>query len=175
MRDIREPLRVFVDKREQCPWAWEASDVSLSFHSLVAGDYAMESDCEAVRGRDTLAVRFAIERKEFNDFLGTISTGWDRFQHELDRMAAFPARVVIVEGDFSRCCFVQRDNPDRFGSMIDSPPHNHPMLTPSFVARRTAELSMMGVSVLFAGDAQLAAGLAYRIFLRRAELENMKV
>jgi len=33
---------------------------------------------------------------------------------------------------------------------------------------------MMGVCVIFAGDAQKAAALAYRIFLRRAELEDLK-
>jgi hypothetical protein len=82
---------------------------------------------------------------------------------------------MIVEGTFEQCCFIQRDQPDRFGGMIDAPQHNHPMIQPSFVARRVAELTMMNVSTIFAGDAQLAAGLAYRIFLRRAELESMKV
>ena len=174
-RDIREPLRIFADRREQTPWAWNPSDVTLSFHSLVAGDYALESDTEAVRGRDTLAVRFAIERKTFEDFLGTISTGWGRFVREIDRMAAFPARVVIVEGTFDQSCFLQDEHADNFGQTVHAPKHNHPMLQPTFVARRVAELTMMNVSVLFAGDAQLAAGLAYRIFLRRDELENMKV
>jgi hypothetical protein len=41
-----------------------------------------------------------------------------------------------------------------------------------FVARRISELTMMGVSVLFAGDAALASGLAYRIFKRRLETIN---
>jgi hypothetical protein len=52
---------------------------------------------------------------------------------------------------------------------IIPPPHNHPGLRPSFVARRISELTMQGVSVLFAGDAALASGLAYRVFRRRAE------
>ena len=130
----------------------------------MAGDYALADDCEAVRGREALAVRFAIERKSLDDFLGTISVGWDRFQRELVRMEAFPARVVIVEGNFAECCFSGDE-----GCVIP-PPHNHPSLRPAFVARRIAELTMMGVSVLFAGDAQLAAGLAYRVFRRRIEV-----
>jgi len=163
--DIREPLRVVIDTREQSPWAWPLSDVVCRFAGLAAGDYALESDVQYVKGRDTLAVRFSVERKSLDDFLGTISTGWDRFQRELDRMAAFPARVVIVEGDFEQCCFLDDGTP---------PQHGHPMITPSFVCRRVAELSMMGVSVLFAGRADYAAALAYRIFLRRFELEQSK-
>ena len=174
MRDIREPLRVVIDTREQSPWAWEPCDVVCRVAGLSAGDYALESDTEKVRGRETLAVRFAIERKSFDDFLGTISTGWDRFQREVERMASFPARVIVVEGTFDQACFRQRTTPDQFGSMIDPPSNNHPMLLPQFVARRVAELTMMDVSVLFAGDAQLAAALAYRIFLRRMELEEAK-
>jgi len=158
-----EPLRIVIDTREQSPWAWEECDASVEIHGLVAGDYALWQDCEPVRGRDSYAVRFSIERKSLEDFLGTISTGWDRFQRELDRMSGFPARVVIVEGSFSECCFSGDDG------CVSPPPHNHPCLTPVFVARRISELTMMGVSVLLAGNAGLASGLAYRIFRRRFE------
>jgi hypothetical protein len=157
------PLRIVIDTREQSPWAWDPSDAVTEVRALVAGDYALASDCEPVRGRESLAVRFAVERKSLDDFLGTISAGWDRFQRELDRMSAFPARVVIVEGNFSECCFSGGE-----GCVIP-PPHNHPALRPCFVGRRIAELTMMGVSVLFAGNADLASGLAYRVFRRRVE------
>jgi ERCC4-type nuclease len=159
-----EPLRIVIDKREQAPWAWDCNDAITEVHSLVAGDYALAEDCESVKGKERYAVRFAIERKSMEDFLGTISVGWDRFLAELLRMETFPARVVIVEGDFSTCCFAHGD-----GCVIP-PPHNHPALRPAFVARRISELTMMGVSVLFAGNSQLAAGLAYRIFRRRKDL-----
>jgi len=159
-----EPLRIVIDSREQSPWAWDPSDAVTEVRALVAGDYAIAQDCEVVRGREALAVRFAIERKSLDDFLGTISAGFGRFQRELARMEAFPARVVVVEGDFSDCCFSED------AGVLVPPPHNHPQLRPSFVARRIAELTMMGVSVLFAGDAQLAAGLALRIFKRRLDI-----
>ena len=132
--------------------------------TLSAGDYALAQDTERVPGRKTLAVRFAIERKELNDFLSTISTGWERFQRELVRMEAFPARVVIVESDIQSVCFAEE-----LGVVI-APQHNHPGLSPLFVSRRVAELTLQNVSVLFAGNATLAAGLAYRIFKRRAEM-----
>jgi hypothetical protein len=158
-----QPLHIIIDSREQSPWAWDQSDAVTEIHALVAGDYALAEDCERVKGREALAVRFAVERKSFDDFLGTISTGWERFQRELTRMESFPARVVIVEGNFAECCFSESDEG------IIPPPHNHPELRPAFVARRIAELSMQGVTVLLAGNAQLAAGLAYRVFRRRIE------
>lgn len=157
------PLRIIIDEREQAPWSWAPSDATTEIRSLVAGDYALVDDCEAVRGRKMLAVRFSIERKSLDDFLGTISTGWDRFQRELVRMEAFPVRVVIVEGDFASCCFS-----GDAGECLP-PPHNHPALRPLFVARRIAELTMQGVSVLMCGDAQMAAGMAFRVFRRRVE------
>jgi hypothetical protein len=161
------PLRIVIDSREQAPWAWDANDAITEIAGLFAGDYALESDTEQPKRRGALRpVRFAIERKTLDDFLGTISTGWDKFQRELTRMEAFPARVVIVEGDFAQCCFSDS------GYGVIPPPHNHPNLRPSFVARRIAELTMMGVSVLLAGDAQLAAGLAFRVFRRRIEVET---
>lgn len=159
-----DPLHIIIDTREQSPWAWDPSDATTEVHALTAGDYALAEDCERVKGREALAVRFSIERKSLDDFLGTISVGWDRFNRELVRMEAFPARVVIVEGDFSACCFAT----GAAGECLP-PPHNHPALRPAFVARRIAELTMQGVSVLMAGDGQLAAGLAYRIFRRRVE------
>jgi hypothetical protein len=159
-----EPLHIVIDTREQAPWAWNPGDVTTEVRALAAGDYALAEDCERVKGRQTLAVRFAVERKSLDDLLGTISVGWERFNRELTRMESFPARVIIVEGNFSECCF-------RPGAgSVQPPQHNHPALTPSFVARRISELTMMGVTTLLAGDAELAAGLAYRIFRRRQDL-----
>ena len=159
-----EPLHIVIDSREQQPWAWQPSDATTEMKGLSAGDYALLSDCEAVKGCKTLAVRFAIERKSLDDFLGTISGGWERFQRELIRMELFPARVVIVESNFADCCFTN----DASGDLVP-PEHNHPAMNPTFIARRISELTMQGVCVLFAGDAALASGLAYRIFRRRAE------
>ena len=160
-----QPLHILIDSREQAPWAWDANDATTEIAGLSAGDYALASDTEEPKRKGQLRpVRFAIERKSLDDLLSTIAGGWGRFQRELDRMAVFPARVIIVEGDFEDVCFKEVDG-------VTIPPHhNHPELRPAFVARRIAELSMMGVSVLLCGNAQYAAGMAYRIFRRRAEV-----
>ena len=161
------PLHIIIDSREQSPWSWDPNDATTEIAGLSAGDYALASDTEQPKRRGQLRpVRFAVERKSLEDFLGTISTGWERFNRELTRMEAFPARVVIVEGDFADVCFSER------GGEIIPPPHNHPQLRPSFVARRIAELTMMGVSVLMCGNAEMASGMAYRIFRRRNEVQN---
>lgn len=157
---MRQPLSILIDTREQRPWAWEPHEAVSSVRGLRAGDYALEVDTDAVSG-GLSPVRFAIERKSLDDFLGTISTGWNRFNREVDRMADFPAKVMIVEANFSDCCF------KALPSGRISQAHNHTRLSPSFISRRIAELTLMGVSVLFAENAGYAAGLAYRIFVRR--------
>jgi hypothetical protein len=159
------PLDIIIDTREQAPWAWEPNQATTRVHGLAAGDYALSDDCYPLDDkRKTLGVKFAIERKSLDDFIGTISTGWERFGRELERMAQFPAKVMIVEGNFEECCFVTDS-----GGKERGPMHNHPRITPPFVAKRISELTLRRVSVLFAGDAGLAAGLAWSIFHERAK------
>ncbi len=156
-----ELLQIVIDNREQAPWGFPGHLAKVSWGTLNAGDYALAGD-----------KRFAIERKSLDDFLGTISTGWDRFCREIDRMDAadFPAKVVIVEGNFEACCF--RQDAATGGGLLP-PDHRHFNLTPQFVTRRIAELTMRGVSVLFAGNASYAAAVALKILLvRHEDLEN---
>jgi len=154
-----ERLKIIQDTREQTPWALDPAFCDVQVATLKTGDYALVDD-----------PRFAIERKGLDDFLGTIATGWDRFCRELQRMedAEFVAKVIIVESDFRRVCF--RYNSET-GELL-GPNHNHPNLTPQFVAKRIAQLTMRGVSVLFAGDRSVAAGLAVTIFRERKEQWN---
>ena len=147
-------LRVVIDTREQRPWAFPPDQVVASVGTLRTGDYALAGDA-----------KFAIERKSLNDFLGTISSGWERFLRELGRMegSGFVARLVIVEADFESVVF--RLGP---GGEPIPPAHNHPNLSPQFVAKRVAQLAMMGVTVLFAGRSEYAAALAVAVLRERA-------
>jgi ERCC4-type nuclease len=137
-------LRITIDTREQAPWMFPPEVATTSRGTLAAGDYALEGDGG-----------FAVERKSLSDFVSTITREWDRFGRELQRMAEmwFPARIIIVEADYHE--IIDREYPG--------------MCQPGFVIRRIAELSMMGVSVLFASSSIQAAGLAYSIFKRRYE------
>jgi ERCC4-type nuclease len=143
-------LKIIQDTREQRPWAFDLAFADVSVGTLKTGDYALAGDDQ-----------FAIERKSLDDFLGTIATGWPRFCRELKRMddAEFVAQVIIVEGDFAHVCF----NLDKEGQLV-APTHNHPNLTPQFITKRIAQLTMRGVSVLFAGNAEFASGIALHIF-----------
>lgn len=138
-------MTIIIDTREQRPWSFR-EDINIIYGTLKTGDYALDGDDS-----------FAIERKSMDDFLGTISSGWERFQREIERMAEFSAKVIIVEGDYREVCYAS--------DMTLA--HSHWRLSPQFVMKRIAELTMMGCSVLFACDRELAAGLATSILIQR--------
>lgn len=148
-------MRVIIDTREQTPWAFDPTWIDAEVGTLKTADYALADDDA-----------FGIERKSMDDFLGTVSTGWERFQRELDRMSGWVAKVVIVEGDFEQIAFTES------GNELLPPWHRHWMLSPQFVEKRIAELTLRGVSVLFAKDAHLAAGLAAAILRERQRQKN---
>ena len=142
---------IVIDTREQRPWSFPPH-IAVEVGTLRTGDYALKND-----------EQFAIERKSADDFVGTVSLGWHRFVKELNRMDAanFAAKVVIVECDFETFCFRIRQ-----GAIIP-PDHEHTRCTPQFLMKRIAELTMRGISVIFAGNAELASAIALRIFIER--------
>lgn len=106
-----EPATVLVDTREQTPW--EFADVY--FHgekrtfptrraTLKSGDYALE-------GLETFAV---VERKSLSDFLSSITHGRDRFKREMERLAEFRSKAVIVEQPLDDAF-----NAREYGSMVN--------------------------------------------------------
>lgn len=144
---------IVIDTREQRPWSFPP-DIEVEYGTLRTGDYAIKGD-----------PGFAIERKSGDDFIGTLSSGWPRFCRELNRMdeAGFPAKVIVVECDFEKFCYrIQQGR-------IIPPDHEHVRLTPQFVMKRIAQLTMRNVSVIFAGNAEYGAAIALRIFYERME------
>ena len=106
---------------------------------------------------------FSIERKSLNDFLGTISTGWERFQREIYRAKDAGYNMpIIVEARFSDLLFAVQDD-----GTITPPQHDHPRLSPAFVLRRIGEIQMLGASVMFVDGAIEAAMLAVAILYQR--------
>lgn len=164
------PLRILIDSREQACWAWSPSDAVTNIAGLAVGDYALECDTENPKRAGQLRpVRFSLERKSLDDFLGSISTTWENGSiRKTINAASFPARIIIVEGDFHHVCFAEA------AEGLIPPEHNHPKLEPAFVARRIAELTMLGVSVLLSGSAELAAGQALHIFRERMRMLEVK-
>ena len=147
-------FRIIIDTREQTPWGFPP-EIPVEVATLKTGDYAVAGDSA-----------FAIERKSKDDFLGTISTGWGRFCRELNRAAEAGFRIfpVVVEADYASFCFGEHNG------RIIPPDHEHYRLTPKFIMLRIAELTQRGAAVIFAGNAELASGLALRILRKRYEV-----
>lgn len=151
-------FEITIDTREQSPWSFPPELAKVHRGTVRTGDYCVTGDGG-----------FAVERKSLNDFLGTISTGWERFQREIYRAkdACFHL-PVIVEARFSDILFaVQSDG------TITPPPHDHPRVTPGFVLKRIGEMEMLGASARFAdGPTEAAMLAAALLFQRHKELHG---
>lgn len=149
-----ELLDITIDTREQTPWHFEPHQALTRIGTLRTGDYALTGDSG-----------FAVERKSLDDFLGTVSSGWARFQREIYRAkeAGFPSLPVIIEASLLQCLFRETED----GRLV-GPDHDHSRLTPAFVTKRIAELSLLGCSVIFAENAAYASALAYAVLRERA-------
>lgn len=153
-------IEIVIDTREQTPWHFDECYAKTSIGTLRIGDYALKSD-----------LGFAVERKSLDDFLGTIGTGWKRFQNEIQRakVAGF-VLPVVVEGRLEDCCFTV--NPET-GEPIP-PQHSHPRLSPGFVLKRIGEIQHIGGSVFFAENQHYAMAVAYSMLYRRKEILEAK-
>lgn len=145
-------LDIVIDTREQTPWHIEECYATVTIGTLRIGDYALRGD-----------VGFAVERKSLDDFLGTISSGWERFKREIERASKAGFTLpIIVEGRIEDCMFTVSDS----GEPIP-PHHNHPRLMPGFVLKRIGELQHMGANVYFAENAEYAMAIAYSMLTER--------
>ena len=151
-------LDITIDTREQSPWAFDPSLVHTRRGTVRTGDYCVTGD-----------TGFSVERKSLNDFLGTISSGWARFQREIYRAREAGYNLpVIIEARFSDVLFSETK-----GGEILPPPHDHPNLSPGFVLKRIGEMERLGASARFADGPVEAAMLATALlFQRHLELHN---
>lgn len=91
------PFRIIVDTREQAPWhflempGYQVVPIITS-RCLQTGDYSIEN----------LEERIAIERKSVSDFYGSIGSGRERFEREMERLAKFEFAAVVIEGDWQQ-------------------------------------------------------------------------
>ena len=83
----QEAVSVLVDTRERHPW--DLSPMKVEEATLQTGDYS--STCG----------RFVLERKNsVDELISCMTVSRDRFKRELERMQAFDAAVVLVEGTY---------------------------------------------------------------------------
>ena len=85
-----ESLIAIVDTREQHPW--DLAPLKTQAGTLDTGDYTL-AGCENV-------VR--IERKSLEDLLACVGRERERFDREIQRLLAFPVRILIVEATWAQ-------------------------------------------------------------------------
>lgn len=84
-----EDLVAVIDSREQHPF--DLSPLRTVTHGMVTGDYSL-LHLEGV---------VSVERKGLSDLLACCGTSRERFQREVDRLLAFPARLLVIESDWA--------------------------------------------------------------------------
>ena len=82
-----EGVVIAIDTREQEPYGFDPTRVSVIRRALPAGDYSLA-------GRET---DVAVERKTLEDFVSTALHARERFARELRRLASYDFACVVVE------------------------------------------------------------------------------
>ena len=132
---------VIVDTREQEPYEFPPSLVSLEKRALPAGDYSLAG----------LEREVAVERKSLDDFIHTVIRDRDRFRRELQRLQTYPCACVVVEANLD----------DVFNCDYRSGAHPNSVLG--------ATLSIIvdyGVPIYFCSNRQLARRFVMEFLLR---------
>lgn len=83
-----EDLTAIIDSREQLPL--DLSPMKSVRGTLPTADYSIQGLEHVV----------AVERKSLNDLLGCIGQERERFERELVRLLAYPARALVVEASW---------------------------------------------------------------------------
>jgi ERCC4-type nuclease len=148
---IFSPFGILVDQREQRPWTFQGLRGGADVHhaplivpttpaTLDSGDYSIEDHSEGVR----------IERKSGPDLYATLTHGRQRFEDELDRLAAYPFSAVVVEAELSE--------------LLSRPPSK--MSTRAFMGSVIALSMRFPTRWYFAPDRMHAERIAYRLLER---------
>lgn len=82
-------VTAIVDTREQLPLSLAPLQTELG--TLATGDYSLKG----------LEHSVCIERKSLDDLLGCVGRDRERFERELQRMLAYPVRVLLVEATWA--------------------------------------------------------------------------
>ena len=134
-----EMVTVIQDSREQDPL--DLAPMPVEVAGLASGDYVLAAAPDVA----------VIERKSIADLLGCIGRGRERFERELQRLRAFPCRVVLVEGHY----------PDLFQDARSR-------LSPESIVGTLAAWQARYCGFLFAGTKAAAEEDAQRFFMNVA-------
>jgi ERCC4-type nuclease len=92
---------IYTDNREKQPYKFNRYPVEVAEQQLKTGDYCVEGDGRMIT-ENVFDPHYAVERKNKDDFLQSISWERDRFEEELSRADSFARRMpVVVESPWS--------------------------------------------------------------------------
>lgn len=136
-------IEIDIDTREKQAWYFPEGFAKTRRVCLSYGDYCLRGD-----------TGFVIERKSLDDYTASVSTNWIRFSKELKNiLEIYGNGIVIVEGTILE--------------IIDHA-YNQPMISPKFILKRTAQIILMGIPVVFFDNSITAAGMAWSILRERS-------
>lgn len=98
------PFVIKIDTREQAPFG---------FLNIEPWDYIERVACALPTGDYSivgLESRVTIERKTVEDFYGSIGSGRERFEREMQRLATFDYAAVVIEGNWNEILFDRPGN-----------------------------------------------------------------
>ena len=144
-----ESILVTVDNREQQPW--DLAPLRTECGTFQSGDYSL-----AAAGLTDL---IRVERKSLPDLIGVVGRGRDRCEREIERMQAFPCRVLIVEASWSDV-----DAGDWLGKV-----------TPKMARNSFGSWMVRGLNVVMAGHRRRAEEIARELLYRTALHEYRKL
>jgi len=137
-------IKIDIDTREKQAWYFPEGLAKTSRVYLPYGDYRLQGD-----------TGFVIERKSLDDYTASVSTYWRRFERELTGILGTLGKgIVIVEGTVQE--------------IIDHV-YNQPQILPKFVMKRTAQIILMGIPVVFFDNPITSAGMAWAILRERSQ------
>jgi ERCC4-type nuclease len=148
---IESPIKILCDTREPWPhpWAeWLPDHCTLARGTIETGDWCVAGAADGI----------VVERKTASDFLGTITSGRERFEREL-RRARLDCRelIIVVEASFSMV------NAKR-GEMSEE----------SLIGT-VASFCRRGIPVLFASSQEMAARIAFAALLQPVKSMDKKL
>lgn len=103
-------VKIIVDSREQAPYGFQDvkyKGTEVETGTLSTGDYSIFGFTD----------RVAVERKSIDDMAGTLTSGRERFERELERSRGFEFFALVIEADMShvaRHCYRSKMAPTAF-------------------------------------------------------------
>lgn len=148
---IENPIKILCDTREPWPHPWAEflpDGCTLERATIETGDWCVAGAKDGV----------VIERKTASDFLGTITSGRERWEREL-RRARLDCRelIVVVESSFA---------------VVNS---KRGQMSEESLLGTVASLARRGVPVIFAGSIEAAARIAFAALLQPVKSMDKKL